>query len=1088
MENQRKKYVNKRYTDKDFEGLGHYISVSDVKDDDKLKKSALEQGESYYLADENGYLIPSNIVHNFLKNKELNQYFTEQSDANDRISQQIKLRAADRQANRLTPGTGTFVGIPLALTAAGIGGATLAPLLAPGTLGGNIIGTTAFGEALNHAIKYGTGKTMGEHAVNAAHYLGIPESKWGDFGIQMIGDMPIYVTGDIIGKQVANTGHTLTKEALDQLALDNTFKGISINPTTKDLAKAMSTALDQNLPKTPKYIMTDYSRNVLGIDPEITKLSLQYPQAYFRSTGDKVKDYGYLAKGLFRKRPFDDFSRDRVLPSLRSVWDSYYNKYRSTEAYLNKGRYVDTDFTKQELMDANKYSSMLPLIKTAGIEDGDITGRSIIQYNKDLESAFTDGNQNQIKINSDRVRQAIQDYINGKQNDISEKLYYEWAREGVNPETRSGFYTNITIPEGYFETYFPNPAAKTRLNVIGKNIGITEEERQTNQQLVNTINEQLDGLGHVTGSRVTALEPYAKHKPGDTDIITTEENLPEVLKRLKVDYTPQSDVDHIKVDTPYGEADIQIIRSGSTPSTSTGQIAREIYAKSHPGEYAALHSKTSNFPEIPMDPKELLQIHNDRVFDFSQMDQMLSGKDKHIMRNIDILASSDQNVIQKAYNNMISAYKSVFGNKFRTLENQGIHIDYSNIESNKEFLKQLGMVDENIIQQLAESPDKMKFLVEDFAYQRSTANRGISYVNLDKGSKSFEDKVEDAINTNASYSNYGGNWARFLFGGSSTPGYTGNSGIITTAQFPIRNASKIKSAMDLFNEFARFSISPEGKTEALTQKNFKLTNFQISQIRNLLNIPENIKIETINDIMPWTVPNRNSYLPTANTSEGRKELSKINDELARILNIDYVYSAQEGFDNSFFGRYALDIPEMLTISQHISPQSQVGFELPTLGFSKPTQHGLKGLSLDFNLGTKARHTPMFQIQERKLETAIKQNADASQNMRELVWDTDHKIDNLRDRFKMISTLSPLVGIVGYGAKHAIDTQIAYNNLDKLIDNPDAFKKEFNVNDEQYNRLFQLQKEAYDETDEQKADIAWRKLKRELRHIQHQKKL
>jgi len=73
--------------------------------------------------------------------------------------------------------------------------------------------------------------------------------------------------------------------------------------------------------------------------------------------------------------------------------------------------------------------------------------------------------------------------------------------------------------------------------------------------------------------------------------------------------------------------------------------------------------------------------------------------------------------------------------------------------------------------------------------------------------------------------------------------------------------------------------------------------------------------------MPWTVPNRNSYLPTTDTSEGREELSKINDELARILNIDYVYSAQEGFDNSFFGRYALDIPEMLTISQHISPQS-----------------------------------------------------------------------------------------------------------------------------------------------------------------------
>jgi hypothetical protein len=86
----------------------------------------------------------------------------------------MRLRAADRKANQLTPGAGTFVVAPVAATLAGIGGATLAPFLAPGTLGGNIIGTTAFGEALNQAMKYGTGKTLGEHAVNAAHYLGIP--------------------------------------------------------------------------------------------------------------------------------------------------------------------------------------------------------------------------------------------------------------------------------------------------------------------------------------------------------------------------------------------------------------------------------------------------------------------------------------------------------------------------------------------------------------------------------------------------------------------------------------------------------------------------------------------------------------------------------------------------------------------------------------------------------------------------------------------------------------------------------------------------------------------------------------------------
>lgn len=166
----------------------------------------------------------------------------------------MRLRAADRKANQLTPGAGTFVVAPVAATLAGIGGATLAPFLAPGTLGGNIIGTTAFGEALNQAMKYGTGKTLGEHAVNAAHYLGIPQSQWGDFGIQMVGDLPFYVTGDLVGKQVANAGRTLTKEALDQLALDNTFKGIPINPTTKDLAKAVNESVDKQSLYTPSIL------------------------------------------------------------------------------------------------------------------------------------------------------------------------------------------------------------------------------------------------------------------------------------------------------------------------------------------------------------------------------------------------------------------------------------------------------------------------------------------------------------------------------------------------------------------------------------------------------------------------------------------------------------------------------------------------------------------------------------------------------------------------------------------------------------------------------------------------------------------
>ena len=115
-------------------------------------------------------------------------------------------RQADREVHNLgmtqldrtqMKNLGQLSGIVLGGAALAGGGAAAAPYLAsylaPGTMGGNIIGSTAFGTALNEAIKYGTGKTMGEHAVNAARMLGIPQNEWVNYGIQMVGDMPVYM-------------------------------------------------------------------------------------------------------------------------------------------------------------------------------------------------------------------------------------------------------------------------------------------------------------------------------------------------------------------------------------------------------------------------------------------------------------------------------------------------------------------------------------------------------------------------------------------------------------------------------------------------------------------------------------------------------------------------------------------------------------------------------------------------------------------------------------------------------------------------------------------------------------------------------
>lgn len=515
-------------------------------------------------------------------------------------------------------------------------------------------------------------------------------------------------------------------------------------------------------------------------------------------------------------------------------------------------------------------------------------------------------------------------------------------------------------------------------------------------------------------------------------------------------------------------------------------VAREIFAKSHPDEYAWLHSKDSEFPEIPLSPEELLRIHRENVADFSQIDQMVSGKGKHILRNVDVLASSVPEHINRAYNNMITAYKTVYGEGFKTLEDQGIHIDYSNVEANKAFLKNLGMIDDDLITSIAESPEKMKFLAEEFAYQRSTANRSITYSNLPTeaiNEKGFAAVVEDAINTNASYSNYAGNWARFLFGGSSGTDYAGKAGVVSSRQFPIRNTDKINTVEDLFNEFARFSTSPEGKKEAVMQKNFPLNDVQIEEIRSLLQIPKTVEIKTLNDVLPFTVPNRNVALPTTDTLEGRRTLSEINNKLADIIGMDYTYSAQEGFDDSFFGVYRSEIPDATTVSQYITDQNALGFELPHVGLSQ----SIKGrpFVLDIGRGWFPENSPQYLTQRRKLETAGKVLDNANKELGRLGRETQRKIGKLSKNLGQGAILFPLEGFATWLIKHIIDDNVEQKQMEQLINDPEGFKYNYEVTDSEYNAL---RRDYYNmlSDNESTSEGAYRALKYNLHRLKHRK--
>lgn len=207
-----KKYQNtpgpiSRATDEYYNGTGwHFVPGNQLKQSDPNYSVVQRKGlDNSYLVDANGILVPERVRNAYEQNKEYQAQlpYQEQNDIND--ARQMQYRQADREVHNLgmtqldrtqMKNLGQLSGVVLGGAALAGGGAAAIPYLVPGTLGGNIIGYTAFGTALNEAIKYGTGKTMGEHAVNAARMLGIPQNEWVNYGIQMVGDMPVYMAAE----------------------------------------------------------------------------------------------------------------------------------------------------------------------------------------------------------------------------------------------------------------------------------------------------------------------------------------------------------------------------------------------------------------------------------------------------------------------------------------------------------------------------------------------------------------------------------------------------------------------------------------------------------------------------------------------------------------------------------------------------------------------------------------------------------------------------------------------------------------------------------------------------------------------------
>lgn len=834
----------------------------------------------------------------------LQQYFDDQFSANDDpVKRDIRAAQDIRRNQKFDSDLANFGEWQLKLAVAALAGSYGASALWSGLqtpLGQKIAGDLLAGEIGGRSVDL------------AASSFGQYEN-WGDMLNKTLG----------INRTLAdftNPGYLLSGRSL--WAKESSDAATALTDAAMNSIKLEHPHLDAM-----KANIQDFSRG-LGIEPQavdiLGKRYVQYPVAAaydaaydaVKTVGDKVRDAGFFLKNIFFPRDFDfqnlQLSEDRQVAEdqLKGLIKSLIRPSKREQTLKDADILLNLrDYVKKEVLIEDE-----PILTTlSGSPEFNTTRTFKIDYQGPKAVSF--------KVD----------------DPASINTYLE--EEGFPLKVSSG--QDISV-DGI-------TASSNRLDDLARPLSVTQESKNAIREKINEINTTLEGLGHVTGSAETATYSYATHSPADFDIVTTRDNALKVVNKLdKNSYFDKNNLD--KDHFNHAGYDIQIIQPGSKEGTSKGQIAHEIYAKLYPEEYAKMHNIEGPMGDIPMSPEDLLVAHEANVRAFSQIDQMLSGKPKHRARTVDILRSDDSQEITDAYNNMITGYRGALGKEFRTLEEQGINIDYSNVEANRQFLESIGVTSKSVIDRLASSPDKMKFITEEYAYQRSTAVRSIALDELEKRvrkemgdrprlatnwlksqAEAIKRRIQEVIRTNASYSNYGGNWARYRFGGDPYGGYLGSNGrgIVNVTQFPIRHGDTIHSTMDLFMEMGRYSISDWGEKtlEAKAQsKYFTLPENVAKKIQEIYQMPEPPK--TLNDVAPFTVRNRNPKIAQIDIDE----LSKLNQALADVADIDYLYSNQSGFDNAFFGVYRKDIPGQTTVSQLTTP-NQYGFELPKLGLT-----------------------------------------------------------------------------------------------------------------------------------------------------------
>lgn len=305
--------------------------------------------------------------------------------------------------------------------------------------------------------------------------------------------------------------------------------------------------------------------------------------------------------------------------------------------------------------------------------------------------------------------------------------------------------------------------------VMGKQAASLQE---AHAKIQSEINKLLQGRGVVAGSTVD----YANGIPGvanDLEILTTKNQLKSVLESLGGhDEAMGNGLGRRVTGSKFGlngGIDVDIVESGLT-GNAKGKIAHQIYQALY-DDYPELlkkwygNGKPLFDNELPITAEDLVKMlqNNENARTYQLTNLLKSGKQKHGERAISGFTTYDPEIIQRIRNIEKRLGEQYLPGKYVSAES--LNLDYSNIEANKLFLKELGFAEEQI-QQLASNEEAMKAICEKFNMD-NLFGRGLQDIKKKDLEKAFK------INTNYEDGrNVSGTGGNNIYGSSGASGYS----------------------------------------------------------------------------------------------------------------------------------------------------------------------------------------------------------------------------------------------------------------------------------------------------------------------------